>query len=119
MIFKWEGFSLCISSGPLLDTQHFCFFRDKLSSDDCIGTYYLPMSAISGQGEEGWCTVYRIVYFFRAQVSQAYWNAEVYIGERVRTSSSTTTTTTATTAAVTSAAVIYNDNFNDFKMKFK
>lgn len=33
------------------------FFRDKLSSDDCIGTYYLPMSEISGQGEEGWCTV--------------------------------------------------------------
>lgn len=26
---------------------------DKLSSDDCIGTYYLPMSEISGQGEEG------------------------------------------------------------------
>lgn len=28
--------------------------RDKLSGDDCIGTYYLPMSEISGQGEEGW-----------------------------------------------------------------
>lgn len=26
---------------------------DKLSSDDCIGTYYLPMSEISGQEEEG------------------------------------------------------------------
>lgn len=27
---------------------------DKLSGDDCIGTYYLPMSEISGQGEEGY-----------------------------------------------------------------
>lgn len=27
--------------------------RDKLTSDECIGTHYLPMSAISGQGEEG------------------------------------------------------------------
>lgn len=26
---------------------------DKLTSDECIGTHYLPMSAISGQGEEG------------------------------------------------------------------
>ena len=41
---------------------HFNFFfynsvlfmsRDKLTSDECIGTHYLPMSAISGQGEEG------------------------------------------------------------------
>lgn len=27
---------------------------DKMSGDDCIGTRYIPMSAISGQGEEGY-----------------------------------------------------------------
>ena len=30
-----------------------CVTRDKLTSDDCIGTRYIPVSAISGQGEEG------------------------------------------------------------------
>ena len=56
-------FPLCISSVSLHNGQHCCFvlfFRDKLSSDDCVGTYYLPMSEISGQGEEGWYTVYQI-----------------------------------------------------------
>lgn len=27
---------------------------DKLTSDECVGTHYIPMSAISGQGEEGY-----------------------------------------------------------------
>ncbi|XP_073239418.1 myoferlin-like [Porites lutea] len=31
---------------------------DKLTSDDCIGTRYIPLSAISGQGEEGFLPRY-------------------------------------------------------------
>ena len=27
--------------------------RDRLTADDCIGTAYLPISAISGQGDDG------------------------------------------------------------------
>lgn len=27
--------------------------RDRLTADDCIGTGYLPISAISGQGDDG------------------------------------------------------------------
>lgn len=91
------------------------FFRDKLTSDDCIGTHYLPMSEISGQGEEGWCTVYKNYksFFFHAQVSQAYWDPDVYRYrvEMVIPSSLKTITTTATTIAVTAAAAVCNDNF--------
>ena len=28
-------------------------FRDRLTADDCVGTGYLPISAISGQGDDG------------------------------------------------------------------
>lgn len=27
--------------------------RDRLTADDCVGTGYLPISAISGQGDDG------------------------------------------------------------------
>lgn len=27
--------------------------RDRLTADDCIGTAYMPISAISGQGDDG------------------------------------------------------------------
>ena len=27
--------------------------RDRLTADDCIGTGYMPISAISGQGDDG------------------------------------------------------------------
>ena len=29
-------------------------FRDRITDDDCIGTCFIHMSNISGQGEEGW-----------------------------------------------------------------
>ena len=31
----------------------FFFFRDRLTADDCVGTGYLPISTISGQGDDG------------------------------------------------------------------
>ena len=30
--------------------------RDRLTADDCVGTGYLPISAISGQGDDGKAT---------------------------------------------------------------
>lgn len=39
-----------------------CVTRDNLTRDDCIGTRYIPVSAISGQGEEG---VSLILFVFR------------------------------------------------------
>ena len=27
--------------------------RDRLTADDCVGTAYMPISAISGQGDDG------------------------------------------------------------------
>ena len=46
--------TVCIPHVPLHNGNIFVvIFRDKLTSDDCVGTYYLAMSEISGQGEEG------------------------------------------------------------------
>ena len=53
------------------------------------------------------------LFFFHAQVSQAYWDPDVYRYrvEMVIPSSLKTITTTATTIAVTAAAAVCNDNF--------
>ena len=38
-----------------LGTQHASLYplRDRLTADDCVGTAFLPISAISGQGDDG------------------------------------------------------------------
>lgn len=37
--------------------------RDRLTADDCIGTAYMPISAISGQGDDGKHTLYSLKCF--------------------------------------------------------
>lgn len=37
--------------------------RDRLTADDCIGTAYLPISAISGQGDDGIVTDFLFFFF--------------------------------------------------------
>lgn len=37
--------------------------RDRLTADDCIGTGYLPISAISGQGDDGKHMLYSLKLF--------------------------------------------------------
>ena len=41
--------------------------RDRLTADDCVGTAYLPISAISGQGDDGKHMLYYPKFFIRGE----------------------------------------------------
>ena len=40
--------------GNVVDKFVFYSFRDRLNDDDCIGTTFLSLASMSGQGEEGY-----------------------------------------------------------------
>jgi len=46
-------FCLRIKLPPNLRSCKIFDLRDRLTADDCVGTGYLPISAISGQGDDG------------------------------------------------------------------
>lgn len=49
-------FFLRIKLSPNLRSCKIFDLRDRLTADDCVGTGYLPISAISGQGDDGKAT---------------------------------------------------------------
>ena len=45
--------SIPLSHTLKVKCECFCTLRDRLTEDDCIGTTFLALQSISGQGDEG------------------------------------------------------------------